>query len=320
MSLPTPAGRTDARLLAIGAHVPPRRVSNLELIAAHGIEREFLERKLGVVERAIKADGETTSDLCVRAYGDLRAAMPIEPAAIQLVCVVTQNPDLKIPHTAAILHQRLELARHCMSFDISQGCAGYVHGLAIVAGLLERFDLEHALLFTCDPYSTIVDPRDRNTALLFGDAATVSYVARPPAGGGGYALADAVFGTAPGPAAGLRCDRVFEMDGRGVVLHAAREVPRSVRALLDRCARTADDIDLFLFHPGSKHIVDVLRRDLGLAEAKVPFESARYGNTVSSSIPLLLRRHLARREASRILLGGFGVGFSWGSCLLERRP
>lgn len=306
----------DIRIAAIGTYLPLHRLVNEDLIARFEITPEFLQAKLGFLSRALKSEGETTTDLCVRAFADLAASVPSAAEDIELVCVVTQNPDQRIPHTAAIVQQRLGIGRRCMTFDISQGCAGYVHGLAVVHALMTSFRIERALLFTSDPYSKIVDPADRDTALLFGDAATVTLLSRTDEPG--YSLVDADFGTAPDSHAVLTCKDRFQMDGRGVFLHALRAVPQSVCGLLARNQRSLDDVDLFLFHPGSKHMVDALRRELRLDEARLPFEAADYGNTVSSSIPLMLAGRLAAGPG-RILLSGFGVGFSWGSCLLEAR-
>jgi 3-oxoacyl-[acyl-carrier-protein] synthase III len=324
---PSPSG-ADIRIAAIGSYIPAQRVSNADKLAAFGLDAEFLRTKLGITMRAVKDAAEETSDLCVKAFADLAAQVRIAPSDAQLCCVVTQNPDVNIPHTAAIVHQKLGLAKPCMTFDLSQGCAGYTHGIAIVSSLMERLGLDHALLFTCDPYSKVVDPEDKNTALIFGDAASVSYLSRS---GHGYALVDASFGTAPGTSsclishgalkatANADLRSTLKMDGTAVLFHAAHEVPGSIRALLEKNGKTLDDIDLFLLHPGSKRVVDLIRKDLQLESAKVPFEIAEYGNTVSSSIPLMLKQHVIQKKLPRLMLSGFGVGFSWGSCLIELR-
>lgn len=303
-------------LSAIGAYIPARREHNQDLLDRLGVDKHVLTNKIGFRSRAVKSADEQTSDLCVRAFEDLCRHTPtIDPAAVELLCVVTQSPDVRIPHTSAIVHHKLGLPKTCMTFDISQGCAGYVHGLAAVVALAERLHLGHAVLFTADPYSVIVDPDDRDTALLFGDAATATYLTT---GLSGYRLVDATFGTAPGSSSVLRCEHHLAMDGRQVFLHAARQVPPSVTDLLARHDLSTRDVDRYLLHPGSKHVLDVIRRTLNLPEENVPFEAEEYGNTVSSSIPLMLQRQLyAGYPVNRILLSGFGVGFSWGTALLE---
>jgi 3-oxoacyl-[acyl-carrier-protein] synthase-3 len=262
----------------------------------------------------VKDVEDDTSDLCVKAFADLAAHDAIDRKAIQLCCVVTQNPDRRIPHTSALLHQKLGLSRSCMTFDISQGCSGYTCGFAIVSATMERLGLDRALLFTSDPYSKVVDPQDKNTALIFGDAASVSYLSRT---GAGYTLIDAEFGTAPGTASCLTANGTLKMDGAAVLMSAVREVPSSIRALLDEHHMRLDDIGLFLLHPGSLRVIELIRKELALDASKAPFEIAEYGNTVSSSIPLMLKRHVRQRRHRHLLLSGFGVGFSWGSCLVE---
>ena len=202
-----------------------------------------------------------------------------------------------------------------MTFDVSQGCAGYVHALALASALMERIEQDSALVFTCDPYSKVVDPNDKRTALIFGDAASVSHLRRT---GAGYALVDASFGTEPGTTSCLHTgDGVLEMDGAAVLFHAMHSVPASIRALLEKTGTTIDEVDLFLLHPGSKRVVDLIKIDLELQDSKVPFEIAEVGNTVCSSIPLLLRERIVMKKEKLLVLSGFGVGFSWGTCVLR---
>jgi len=188
---------------------------------------------------------------------------------------------------------------------------------------MASLDLRSALLFTCDPYSKIINPADKNTALIFGDGATVTHLAcNLP----GYALVDANFGTEPGSAECLIANGpanegavrpTLQMNGTAVLMHATRAVPASISALLAKSGRKLDDVDLFLLHPGSKRVVDLIKKSLKLPDTKVPFEIESYGNTVSSSIPLMLQQPVLEKQHARLVLSGFGVGFSWGSCLIE---
>jgi 3-oxoacyl-[acyl-carrier-protein] synthase-3 len=305
------------KLQSIGVYLPTDRLSNLARAEEFGVTSFFLEEKLGVMERAVKKKAEATSDLCLSAFHDLTLASAINLEQIQLVAVVTQNPDMKIPYTAAIVHKKLGLSKGCMTFDIGQGCAGYTHALTIFTALMERLHFDYALLFTCDPYSTIVDEHDKNTALLFGDAATVSYFSRT---GPGYRLLDADFGTAPDSYTCLQCQETLTMDGREVFSHAVREAPQSIQTLLTRNHLTMADIDLLLLHQGSKMVVDYIRQTVAVSAEKAPFAMQSYGNTVSSSIPLLFQQPLRQKEPQKVIFSGFGVGFSWGSCLLELTP
>lgn len=303
------------RIASIGTYIPMRRVSNVDKLEGFGLDPDFLRKKLGIVMRAEKDPSEDTSDMCVNAFADLERSISVSQPDVELCCVVTQNPDRNIPHTAAIVHQKLGLSRRCMTFDISQGCAGYVHAITLVVSLMERIGLNHALVFTCDPYSKVVDPNDKGTALIFGDAASATHLCRT---GGGYSLVDATFGTEPGSASCLHTgDGALKMDGTSVLFHATHNVPASIRSLLEKNGKTIDEIDAFLLHPGSKRVVDLLKKELQLPDSKVPFEIAEIGNTISSSIPLVLQRYVRRKQEERLVLSGFGVGFSWGTCLLQ---
>jgi 3-oxoacyl-[acyl-carrier-protein] synthase III len=298
-------------ITSIGTYLPELRVSNHDRLADFGLDSEFLRKKLGIDARAQKSSHQETSDLCVNAFADLERRTKVSRDDIEICCVVTQNPDHKIPHTAAIVHQKLGLPKRCMTFDISQGCAGYVHALALITSLMEQFGFNKALLFTCDPYS------NKGTSLIFGDAAAVSLLSNS---NDGYTLVDATFGTDPGTASCLHTTNgTLKMDGTAVLFSATRSVPGSIRSLLERNGKTTADIDLFLLHPGSKRVVDLIKKDLELEDDKVPFNIANIGNTVSSSIPLMLAEQVERKAVEWLVLSGFGVGFTWGTCILQQK-
>lgn len=314
----------DIRIGGIGTYVPAGRSSNSDRLEFFGLTDEFLRSKLGIVSRSIKSDDEQPSDLCVKALEDLRAQTSVDLSEIQICCVVTQNPDKFVPHTAAIVHQKLGLKKPCMTFDLSQGCAGYVHGLAVITSLMASLRLDQALLFTADPYSKVINPEDKSTALIFGDAATVTHLVRNRLG---YALVDASFGTEPGGTNCIVVERspsggpgpTLQMDGNAVLYYATRSVPTNIRDLLARNGITIDDIDRFLLHPGSLRVIELLKKELKLPADKVPVEIEDHGNTISSSIPLLLKQDVIDKVHRRLLLSGFGVGFTWGSAVLELR-
>lgn len=298
---------------AIGTYLPDEVIDNLPICESFGKDQKFLQEKLGFLSRRQKGASESVSDMCVRAVEDLESYMAFDRRRIGLLVVVTQNPELKIPHTAAILHQKLGLAAGCMTFDVSQGCAGYLHGLAIVDAVMRSQGIQEALLLTCDPYSVIVDPTDLVTAMIFGDAATATFLTL---GGSGFQLADATFGTAQGSWKCLTCHDHFHMDGRQVLSNAIHEVPTAIRTLLDRRGLHISDIDLYAFHQASRHALEKLQEALDIDPAKAPFVAAHTGNTVSSSIPLMLKARVNAQSAGLILACGFGVGFSWGAGLL----
>jgi 3-oxoacyl-[acyl-carrier-protein] synthase-3 len=299
----------------IGVYIPEKKVSNLELKEKFNIDDTFIEKKIGVKQRAVKEPTEKASDLCVKAFENLKQKVDINKDEIDCCIVVTQNPDTPIPHTSAIVHAKLGLKENCACFDISLGCSGYVYGLAVALSFMEKMGLKKGLLFTADPYSEIIDPEDKNTVLLFGDAATVTLLSEE----GTLALKKALFATEGKKfeALTIKNGRLY-MNGRAVFNFVLTKVPNQIKRLLEESKLTLEDIDLFLLHPGSKYMVDMLASRLKVPKDKVPFDMLDYGNTVSSSIPLMLEKYLPKRDIKRIIISGYGVGLSWASAILER--
>lgn len=305
----------------LAAYIPQRFESNLDKLSQFDITEDFLREKIGVLKVARKEPGEETSDLCVKAYRELLAKRSVDPAAIDCIIVCTQNPDGGgIPHTAAVVHGKLDAGEDVACFDVSLGCSGYVYALSIARSFMESNDLHNGLLFTADPYSKVINPEDKNTVLLFGDAATVTLLQDLSIAGHGWAQTRFAFATRGKERMALHnANGKLEMNGRAVFGFSATAVPAQIRRLLADARLEIGDIDLFLFHQGSKYIVDTIAQRLALPRNKVLLRLADCGNTVSSSIPLLLG-DLRDSDARRILLSGFGVGLSWASCILEKYP
>jgi 3-oxoacyl-[acyl-carrier-protein] synthase-3 len=180
---------------------------------------------------------------------------------------------------------------------------------------MEAAGLKNGLLITADPYSKIVDPEDRNTTMLFGDAATVTWMGEDAC----WQLGKSRFGTDGGGAEFLKVnDGVFFMNGRQVFNFALLKVPAHLRELIEASQLLAEDIDLYCIHQGSAAIVDAVARRFEEEPAKFIKDMTETGNTVSSSIPLLLEKHVIGSQHRRVALSGFGVGLSWGSAIIER--
>jgi len=298
----------------IASYLPSGRLSNQARKADLNITDEFIVEKLGMTELAVRAPGEDTSDLCVRAYERLNAKGSA-PARVDALILVTQNPDYNIPHSSAIVHGKLDLNSDCACFDISLGCSGYVYALSVITAFMQANGFRSALLFTADPYSKIIDPQDKNTVLLFGDGATVTLLTDQPV----FTAGPYVFGTLGKDHGELICRQgKLYMNGRAIFNFAAKTVPGSVTECLAKAGLGKDDIDRFLLHQGSKFIVDTITKRLELPPDKVPFVVGSYGNTVSSSIPMMVEAELATAHR-RLILCGFGVGLSWATTILTRR-
>lgn len=302
---------------AIGFHVPENRVSNFEKLERHNVDRSFLEDKIGIFSVARKEKTQQASDLCIAAYRNLLTSTSASlQGKIDFICVCTENGDFKLPFTAAIVQDKLGLPSQCAAFDINLGCSGYVYALRLSKNFMEANGLKKGLLFTVDPYSEIIDENDRNTDLLFGDAATVSLLTEEPL----LDIGEGMFETYGSEHARLikRENASLYMDGRAIFNFTMRLVPQNLEKCLNKNGIAKEDVDVWLFHQASLFIVKNLTKTMRLDPRQVPFRIGEYGNTVSSTIPLLLKDYLSSADANIIAMSGFGVGLSVASIIAKR--
>jgi 3-oxoacyl-[acyl-carrier-protein] synthase-3 len=325
---------------AVTFAVPSLTQSAAEVALQTDAAPEFIAGKVGMSERHVLAEGETGVALAAAACRALFERHALLPSEVELLVCVTQNPDRRIPHNAPLIAHALGLAHHVASFDISLGCSGYVYGLEIVEGFLARCGLEHAILVTCDPYSRVIAGEDRNTNCVFGDAATATWIrasgrrSRTLAvdfgtdGAGASAISIPRGGAVqpfvsllgpPGVASHTRDELRLHMDGRAVYNFVMDRIPASIEACLRRAACTREQIDHYLLHQASAFMLDALGRKAGIPSSRCLRNMSRFGNTVSSSIPLLLAEldAAAPLRDCRVLMAGFGVGLSWATSVVQ---
>ena len=310
-------------LSEIATYLPNNKINNLSRLVEHNTNENFIKEKIGVETLSVKDPDTETSDLCVESFRKLKKNKQLIDTKIDCLIVCTQNPDKNgIPHTSSIIHSKLGLNENCACFDISLGCSGYVYSLSIIKSFMQSNGLSNGLLFTCDPYSKILDMSDKNTSLLFSDAATVTYLR---SGTGQRKLESELsfgkflFSTKGKDGQALNNnDGKLLMDGRKIFNFSAKEIPIQVSKILKNSNKSINDIDLFIFHQGSKAIIKFLEKKLQIPEKKIFSNLINTGNTVSSSIPMILEKILEDNSKKSFLLSGFGVGLSWATCILER--
>ncbi|AJC85227.1 ketoacyl-ACP synthase III [Campylobacter peloridis] len=297
----------------IGTYICSNKISNFERKIDFDINDEFIKEKIGFQSLSKSSNEEKTSILCLKAFEKIKHKVDL--SNIDCLILISQNPDIKIPHTSAILHKELSLSCNCACFDVGLGCSGYVYGLSIILSFMQNNNLKHGLLFTCDPYRKIINNNDKNTSLLFGDGASVSYISQDYR----YKIKSFKFGTDGSKYTNILCEKdTLFMNGRGVFEFSATTIPKHIMNFLKEEKMGLDDIDRFIFHQGSKYIVDTIRQRLNLDKDKAPFDANFYGNTVSSSIPILLENEFQKEKCyNNILISGFGTGLSWASAILQ---
>jgi len=298
----------------IAGYIPPGRVKVADIAPGFGVGPDFIANKTGFVELARRAPNEDTSQLAMAAVRKLEAVDPGVIERAQLLILITQNPDgFGLPQVSSRVAAALGMRKRLAAFDMGLGCSGWVYGIATGLALMEAQGLDDGILVTADPYSKVVSSDDRDTAMLFGDAASATALTRRnPA----WRLGQCVFGTDGDKAGALEvlADRKLIMNGRGVFEFSATRIPVALEETLSRNGIAWSDVDRVILHQGSRFIVDTIAKRIDQV-AKTPFGAAAYGNTVSSSIPLMLESE-AHQGYRCILTAGFGVGLSWAAAPL----
>ncbi len=298
---------------AISSSIPTRRISNVDSAARFRFDEMFLREKLGIISRADRGE-ETMIQLSQKAFTKLLAKVAIDPLSIGMICVVTQNPTYGVPHDAAVLHGLLGLADSCASFDISLGCSGYPHALSIATAFMQANKINNGLLFTADSYRDLIDPADRNTALIFGDAATVTLLSDKSK----FNIIATRFATRGSLYKSLQIQNArLHMDGLEILRYVLDIVPAQVRDLIEKNGQHLESVDQFLFHPGSRQIIKSLCSELKIDFTTMSSGYETYGNTISSSLPLQLEECF-ETAGNAVVIAGFGVGLSACSSLLAR--
>jgi 3-oxoacyl-[acyl-carrier-protein] synthase-3 len=305
------------RLQSVASYIPAGSIDNIAQASSFGETEEFIRTKIGPLKLPRKGLEEQTSDMAVMAVSNLLTKSNLNIETIDAMVLITQNGDgHNLPHTSAIVHAKLGLPKTTAVFDVSLGCSGYVYGLQILKGLMLASGLNNGILVTADPYSKVIDPKDRSTTLLFGDAATATLLSC----NGHWELSRPRMGSDGSGAENIAVrDSQFAMNGRQVFNFAALLIPKEINALLEQEGLQETDIDDYCLHQGSSGILDAISRRFPSVKERFMNRLALTGNTVSSSIPLLLEEVIHKNVSRKILISGFGVGLSWASMVLSRK-
>jgi 3-oxoacyl-[acyl-carrier-protein] synthase III len=333
----------NAFLHSIRVALPETVVDNDQLAREFpGWSAQKIHEKTGIRERRVAAADECASDLAVKAASRLLDEEGPDRSQIDFLLNCTQTPDYLLPTTACVLQDRLRLSQACGALDYNLGCSGYVYGLGLAKGLIRSGQAREVLLVTADTYSKLMHPLDKSVRTLFGDAATASLIRADPRD---TLVGPFVYGTDGSgadnlivPCGGMRLrhrpdaelvhdgsgnartDNDIRLNGPEIFNFTVRVIPQAVATLLQRANLCMSDIDLFVFHQANRFILEHLRKKLGVPPEKFVFALEHVGNTVSSSIPIALQEanEAGRLEAgSRIMLVGFGVGYSWAATVIR---
>ncbi len=322
----------------IVGHLPQAVLSNEQLTRLFpDWTADKIYEKTGIRERRVAQEGECASDLAYAAATRL-LSLGAKEADYLLFC--TQTPDYLLPTTACLLQHRLGLPTTCASLDFNLGCSGYIYGLSLANSLLQSGAAGKVLFLTADTYSRLIHPLDKSTRTIFGDAGTATLLSKESKtrlhsfvlgsdGSGGEQLIVKTRGarypqnegpsTTMDDSGNVRDPGCLYMNGPEIFSFTLKAVPKLVQSVLERASLTLAEVDLVVFHQANAFMLEHLRRKLGIPSEKFVVHLEHCGNTVSSTIPLALEQVVKSgrlRPGMKVLLAGFGVGYSWGGCIL----
>ena len=309
-----------AFLRAFGSYLPSRVVGNQELAALLGCEPEWIFTMSGISERRYASDAENVVDLGERAAADCLQRALVAASEVGLVLLASGSSERRFPGPAAETASRLGIPG-VPAIDLPMASAGSLFALALAAELAPRYG--KVLVIAAEKMSAVIarPPLDKNTAILFGD-------------GAGACLVDADNGVAQILGSRLHTDGAFAsslrlefdqplfMDGRTVILQAARKVPAAIREVLDAYERPVSAVNTFLMHQANQNLITRIAQALKVAPETFYSNIARYGNTSSASMLIAAREWSERGgflKDEPVVFAGFGAGFHWGALLAVGR-
>tara|TARA_B110000211_G_C13992847_1_gene514809 strand:- start:31 stop:1089 length:1059 start_codon:yes stop_codon:yes gene_type:complete len=301
-------------------------------------QAQRIKDSVGLSQRHTAPDNVTALDMGEAACEALLKGLDQNYDDIGFLIFITQTPDHPQPGNAAILHGRLNLDSSVGAFDINLGCSGYVYGLYVASTMISSLG-KKVLLVVGDTLSKQVNPLDRSSSILFGDAASATLVSFRdsqnmyfdlctdgagfqsiivPAGGARQPYTDQTAINVEDEEGNIRSLNDLKMLGGEVFNFAVRTEPKAIKKLLEFCGKAVDEIDYFFFHQANKYILKTIAKRLKIPDLKVPDSIiSNYGNQSSASIPCAINVTMNAGEKNMAVLSGFGVGLSWASVYCE---
>ncbi len=320
--------KISAAITAVGGYVPEYRLTNAELEKIVDTTDEWIRSRTGIEERRIlKGEGLATSDLAVPAITEMLAKKNIDPKEIDCIICATVTPDMVFPATANIIGDKIG-ATNAFGFDLNAACSGFLYALTTGASFIESGRYKKVIVVGADKMSSIVDYTDRNTCILFGDAAG-AVLLEPNTEG--YGVLDSVLKSdgsgrpflhmkaggslKPASVETVTAREHFAyQEGKTVFKFAVVGMADVSAQILERNNLTADDIAWLVPHQANMRIINATANRMGLPMEKVMVNISRYGNTTAATIPLCLWEWQDQlKKGDNLVLAAFGGGFTWGA-------
>lgn len=323
---------SPARIEGIGYFLPKRVVTNDDLAKIVDTSDEWIRTRTGICQRHLSSEQEACSDLAYQAAQQALHDAQLQPTDIDFLIVATITPDMPTPSAAALVQNKLGL-RSIVALDINAACSGFLYALEVARHFLQNDQYRHGLVIGSEKLSSIVNWKDRNTCVLFGDGAGAVVVGKDS----GSMIEDNIVGADGSaaslvyvPAGGSLQPASFQtveahlhsltMNGGELFKAAVRHMTEAVTTILQRNALTIADIHYLIPHQANIRIVQALSQQLSFPMEQMICNIDQTGNTSSASIPIALAQAKAAgrfQSGDRILLVAFGGGLTWGATLLQ---
>jgi len=313
-----------------GSYLPQKVVTNHELAEFVDTSDEWISSRTGIKQRYMAAEGEVTSDLALYAAERALRDADMGPDDIDLIIVGTTTPDRSLPATAAILQDKLGMG-HGAAFDIQAVCSGFIYGLAVADNFLKAGQHQTALVIGAETLTRLLDWKDRNTCVLFGDGAGAVVLGAEQSAGtkadrgilSTFLRCDGRLNkliTSDGGISETQSAGHIRMEGREVFRNAVAKIAEAIEVALGEADLSIADVDWFVPHQANIRILNSTAKRLGIPEEKVIVTIAEHGNTSSASVPLALDLAIKDgpiKKGDLILLEAMGGGLTWGSALVR---
>ena len=325
-------GRTCS-ISGVGSYVPAKVLTNADLARMIETTDEWITTRTGIKERRIAAKNEFTSDLATQAALCAMRRAGVTADQVDLIIVATATPDMPFPSTACLVQRKIG-AHRAAAFDLEAACSGFIYGLEIGQQFIMSRTYDTVLVIGAEKLSSIVDWKDRNTCVLFGDGAGAAVLQNRP---NSHGLLTAVMGadgrksdllfmagggsrcpaSAESVAAGLH---YLRMDGKETFKNAVQAMQTAAEEALRRCEIDISRIKCIIPHQANLRIIEAVGERLGARPEQLFVNVQKYGNTSAASVAIALDEAVSSGQIQRgdlILLVVFGAGLTWGAAVIE---
>ena len=322
-----------AKIIGTGSFAPTQRMTNADLEKIVDTSDEWIVSRTGIKERRIAPEGMAVSDMSVIACEKALEAAGMSSQEIDLVILGTVSPDYKLPSTACVIQEKMDLP-NATAFDVVSACTGFINGLSVASALIETGQYKNALVIGAEKLSSILNYKDRNTCILFGDGAGAAVLSASQNGSGilstflksdghGRDLLWIKDGGSANPVSEnypFAGDDKITMSGGDIFKIAVKQMCNSAIKVIEDAGITTDDIAVIIPHQANIRIIESIAKRLKISMDKVFVNIHKYGNTSAASVPIALDEAFRAgriKPGDYVLMVAFGGGLIWGSALVK---